>query len=348
MNTIKSVMKNLSFDTKIRAESALSAIINVDLMIEDFKQRKALNKADILLDVYGLLQGLFVGIDGLYQLSISTTKYKYHININSNRNLKQLKYVRNDVVGHPTNRNYEDGTFGFSIILDDEITKDELSYHTYIIKGREINKEKHTLYFNEVISAYSKEKNQFLSDLESYLRRQPLVVETTGLIIELFDHAQKDMYDLEDLNKIKNCFMKEQNLKAGSSNRFLWRIDLLKKLFIWKDDTYQAVIKYSILKQILAIYQMNLDLNDQKIRLPKLDLPKVILEFRRFVNQNGQVRKLISNLNDLEHPLFQSDLDSLIYLVKDEHLNKFLNWFKSLRDLDHSFLIGKILKDILS
>lgn len=348
MTEINNSLKKLPFDSKIRAESALSAILNVDLMIEDFKNRKAESKADILLDVYGLLQGLFVGIDGLYQLSISTTKYKYHININSNRILKQLKYIRNDIVGHPTNRNYDDGTFGFSIILDNEITKDALSYVTYIIKGKEIHKEKHTLYFNDVINAYVKEKTNFLNDLENHLKRQPSSVETIGLLVELFDKAQKNQFNVQDLAKIKVQFMKEQNLKVGSGNRFLWRLELLSKLFVWKDESYQTVVNYSILKQVLTIYQMNLDLNDQKLRIPKVESPKIIMDFKRFVNQNGNARKLIINLNDHDHPLFNTDLNSLIYLVKDENTKKFLEWFKNLRDLDHSFLIGKILKDILN
>src|SRR5690606_13891944 len=108
MHIINQAINNLTFDAKIRANAAVSALGHVDAMIEDFKLREGISRADILLDVFGLLQGLFVGIDAMYQLSFTTTKYKYHININMNKNLKELKYLRNDVVGHPTNRNYED------------------------------------------------------------------------------------------------------------------------------------------------------------------------------------------------------------------------------------------------
>ena len=95
---MKKAIDNLTFDAKIRAESSIAALKYVDLMIEDFKVRDASSKADILLDVFGLLQGLFVAIDALYQLSFTATKYKYHVNINQNRNLRQLKYLHGRVV----------------------------------------------------------------------------------------------------------------------------------------------------------------------------------------------------------------------------------------------------------
>src|SRR5690606_7520604 len=108
MEKITKAIQNLQFDAKIRAESSLSIIEHVDDMLLEFKRRESTDQASILLDVFGLMQSLFVGIDALYQLSFSVTKYKYHININQNKNLRMLKYLRNDVVGHPTNRNYDD------------------------------------------------------------------------------------------------------------------------------------------------------------------------------------------------------------------------------------------------
>jgi len=345
---LEKAIQNLSFDAKIRAESSIAALKYVDLMIDDFKVRQAHNKADILLDVFGLLQGLFVAIDALYQLSFSATKYKYHVNINQNRNLKQLKYLRNDIVGHPTNRNYEDGSFGFSVIIEDEITKNGLSYMTYIIKDKKIKQNKVTIDFNKVLEAYEVEKVKVLEDLENYLKNTPQKVETTGLIVTLFEDAQKGVYNVNQLKAIETHFLKEHNLAKTSNHRFLYRIRLLKDIFQWFDTKYEDIIDYARKYQILSIYRMNLDLNNKKIRIPVLTKPEVLAKFEAIVKRRPHARKLIKNLNDLDHPLFQADLDQLIDYVKDDEVKALLKWFRQIKDRNHSFVIGKLFKDILS
>lgn len=345
---LEKAINNLSFDAKIRAESSIAALKYVDLMIEDFKVRQAHNKADILLDVFGLLQGLFVAIDALYQLSFSATKYKYHVNINQNRNLKQLKYLRNDIVGHPTNRNYEDGSFGFSVIIEDEITKNGLSYMTYIIKGKQIKQNKVTIDFNKVLKAYESEKVNVLEDLENYLKNTPQKVETTGLIVSLFGNALKGIYNIDALKTIEKHFLKEHNLSKTSNHRFLYRLRLLKDIFQWNDAQYQQIIIYARKYQILSIYRINLDLNDKKIRIPVLTKPEVLTQFESIVKKRPHARKLIKNLNDVDHPLFSTDLDQLIDYIKDNEVKALLKWFRQIKDRNHSFVIGKLFKDILS
>lgn len=344
MDLIQQAINNLTFDAKIRAQAAFSALNHVDALIADFKLREGKSQADILLDVFGLLQGLFVGIDGMYQLSFAATKYKYHININSNKALKELKYLRNDVVGHPTNRNYDDGSFGFSIILNDEITRDKLSYITYIIKGKDIILDKHAVYFDELLKAYEQEKAIFIRDLNAYLRRNPSKIQSSGLIVQLFEKAAKHNFDFNLLESIKKLFLSEQNLFHDTRNRFIWRIHLVKTLFEWKDEAYQDVIHYITLNQILSIYQMNQDLNNDKLRMPKISLPTLIQSFDSWVEKHPESNRLINYLNDSDHPLFKADLDQLIDQVTSKDLKTFLSWFKELRNLDHKFLVGQLLK----
>ena len=333
---------------KIRAKSSISALKYVDLMIEDFKIRQAISKADILLDVFGLLQGLFVAIDALYQLSFSATKYKYNVNINQNRNLKHLKYIRNDVVGHPTNRNYDDGSFGFSVIIEDEITKDELSYMTYIISGNDINKTKQTIKFNNILSAYTLEKDNVITDLERYLSKTPHKTETTGLIVSLFESALQGIYNVDDLNDIEARFLIENNLQKESNHRFLYRLKLLKDVFTWKDDTYQEIIDFARKQQILALYKMNLDITNKKIRIPVIAMPNIIKALYDIIRQHKNSDKMLVNLNDMDHPLFVSDLDQLIKFIKDPQVKLLILWFQQIKDRNHSFIIGKTFKDILS
>jgi hypothetical protein len=49
---------------------------------------------------------LSVAIDSLYEISYSLFDNKHYVNINQNKTLHEIKYVRNDVVGHPGNRVY--------------------------------------------------------------------------------------------------------------------------------------------------------------------------------------------------------------------------------------------------
>lgn len=338
-------INNLNFDARIRAQSSISALMYVDMMIEDFKQRESKTKADILLDVFGLLQGLFVGIDSLYQLSISITKFKYHININENENLRSLKYIRNDVVGHPTNRNYEDGSYGFSFILNEEITKDNLSYMSYIIKGSEIRKQKIDVNFNQVIEAYEKAKKQVIEDINSYLERKPTKLDIPAYIVNMYQKGLKNEFDASDLNKLKEMIMTDQNIKSSSPNRLLWHVKLLNKSYQWKDNNFQDLINYMRLKEMLTIYRMYLDLSDKKIKLPIIDKPKVLVKFQKELNRINKYNELLFYMKDKTHPHFKDYLDMLMDIIEDKQVDDLLLWFSKISDSDQSYLIGKTLKD---
>ncbi|VEU82553.1 hypothetical protein [Acholeplasma hippikon] len=338
-------ISNLNFDARIRAESSVSALKYIDMMIEDFKVRDSKSKADILLDVFGLLQGLFVGIDSLYQLSIAITKYKYHININQNEKLRELKYIRNDVVGHPTNRSYEDGSYGFSFILNEAITKDNLSYMSYIIKDKEIRKKKIDVEFKEVISAYEEAKIQVLDDIASYLERKPSKIDIPGYIVNMFERGMKKEFNEKDITELKVLVMKDQNIKSNSPNRLIWHIKLLNKTYAWKDDKYQELIDYLRLKEMLNIYKIYLDLTDKKIRLPYLEKPELLTRFEKELKRINKYDELMTYFKDKNHPLFNEHLEMLINLVEDDELDRLLIWFSKISDSDQSYLIGKTLKD---
>ena len=99
-------------EVKYKLLSSNEMLNNIDKIVNEFNTQ-AINKkdlSDVLLDVFGLLQALFVGVDSLYNMVLSITKNKYYININQNYIIHELKFIRNDVVGHPTNRKY--GRYG--------------------------------------------------------------------------------------------------------------------------------------------------------------------------------------------------------------------------------------------
>ena len=73
--------------------SAIGALLTTsDIQMAFLKDEDNLSKADYSLRLYALLQALFVSIDSLYVIAYSLTKSKNFININSNPDLRILKY----------------------------------------------------------------------------------------------------------------------------------------------------------------------------------------------------------------------------------------------------------------
>ncbi|MFP4178043.1 MAG: hypothetical protein ACLFTZ_04685, partial [Acholeplasmataceae bacterium] len=152
-----------------RAQASFHMLAHVDDMIDAFRTNESKDHGNVLLDVFGLLQGLFVAIDALYDLAIGLTSYKYHINVNQNDVLHELKFVRNDIVGHPTHRTYHDGGTGFSMIDMDSLSRGRMTYRTYVYKRNALDIQTRTLRFIELIEAYLKEKDAVLAGLYNYL-----------------------------------------------------------------------------------------------------------------------------------------------------------------------------------
>ncbi|MFH0767675.1 MAG: hypothetical protein V1920_06250, partial [Bacillota bacterium] len=136
-----------------RATSSFLMLEHVDLMIDRYQKEKQTEQGAILLDVFGLLQGFFVAIDALYDLAIGLTQYKYHVNINANSALHELKFIRNDIVGHPTHRTYDDGATGFSILSMENLSKESLTYKTYIYEKNKMEVITKDVLFQPLIDA---------------------------------------------------------------------------------------------------------------------------------------------------------------------------------------------------
>ena len=119
-----------------------------------------------LLNLYALLQSLFVSIDSLYALAYALTKSKNFININKNEDLRKLKYIRNDVVGHPSNRTYNSKDLAYCILDDNSVTKQGFSYNIYFND----NIEKVDIDLNSIIDAYYIECNNLLEDIYGVAR----------------------------------------------------------------------------------------------------------------------------------------------------------------------------------
>lgn len=326
-----------------RAMSAFDMLENVDLMIQRYLSEPQQQKGAILLDVFGLMQGLFVAIDALYDLAIGLTSYKYHININKNKTLRQLKFIRNDIVGHPTHRTYEHGGTGFSILRQSPLNKDKIIYDTYIYQKGKESMTTQEVSFKPLIEAYMDEKAIMLDDLYGYLANQDGSAELSKLCFRLYE-----MLDLDILNQVVKMFIEKYGLSKDSKHRFLWRADLLKTLIHWHEDDEElnGFILYMAKFQASKLYDIALKSAKQFGQDLYTKLPDILIHFYRFIRSHELTAyPLLENVHDTDHPLYKADVQALLSLKPNKDAEKLLRFLLAQTDEVKAFLIGSTLRE---
>ena len=102
--------------------SAIKALsVTNDIQEAYFKKEENLDKKDLILRLYALLQALFVSIDSLYALANAIAGGKSIINLNNNQYMRNLKYIRNEVVGHPSSKLFEYSKPAYCILDTDSV-----------------------------------------------------------------------------------------------------------------------------------------------------------------------------------------------------------------------------------
>lgn len=345
-DSLREAIKLMEKDEKnshgYRAHSSFLMLEHVDLMIDRYIEEKQIGRGAILLDVFGLLQGFFVAIDALYDLSIGLTKYKYPININQNETLHELKYIRNDIVGHPTHRLYPNGGMGFSILDTNDLSKEKLSYKTYIYEKNELKIETKEVYFNRLIDQYRVEKKKVLNDIAMNLHHSISKTDIPENVAILYETM-----NLEELTKIVDEFKSAYQLDDSSSHRFLWRAELTKKLILWKesDEELSEVVLYMTKLQVSKLYEIALDMERRTQNALYTPIPKLLHSFYKFVRKHEKIiYPLLANLNDSGHPLHRSDIAAIQSMNPSKEAAKLIGFLMVQTDSDRRFLIGSILR----
>ncbi len=346
LDKLKKYIEVLSVDEKnahaYRAMSSYMMLENVDLMIIRYMDQPQIEKGAVLLDVFGILQGLFVAIDALYDLAIGLTQYKYHVNINANPVLHELKYIRNDIVGHPTHRTYQDGGTGFSILKTDSITKDKIVYETYIYSKNHMETKEKTVDFKEILNQYGKEKEIVLNDIYQYLIHSETETNIPERLFTLYETL-----NLETLNEIEDLFRKTYEIEKESKHRFFWRANLLKTLIAWHeaDKDINLLILYMSKTQVAKMYDIALDLEHRSGVDLYTDIPNILSQFYKFMRRNEKdAYKLLTNIHDFDHPLHQGDLVALMSLNPPRDVYNLLRFLKEQKSEDKVYLIGAALR----
>ncbi|TVP85196.1 MAG: hypothetical protein EA375_04685 [Acholeplasmataceae bacterium] len=345
-HALKDMVEDIGKDEKnshgARAAAAFAMLENVDLMIEAYHEDSDADNGAVLLDVFGLMQGLFVGVDALYDLAIGLTRFKYHINININKTLHELKYIRNDIVGHPTHRTYPDGGVGFSMLDLDVLSKDCLTYKTYVYQKNKLDIKKREVHFKPLLEAYAKEQEKILDDIHAYVTHDEVMTDIPEQVFRLFESLNQKL-----LVQIKTEFIKTYRLKPTSNHRFLWRAGLLERLILWeeRDKELNALILYMSRVQAIKMHEIALDMEKRQARSPYVSLPTLLNGFYRFIRRHeDKALPLIGNLHDGNHPLFESDVEALKAMSTHKSVIKILDWLSAVKDEQKVYLIGSMIR----
>ena len=298
---------------KYSIAAALSALETTNEIPKSFfiKEVRELSVSDYVMRLYALLQGLFVSIDSLYALALSLTKSKSFININNN---KELKYIRNDVVGHPANRVLDNDEIAFCILDNESISLESFSYKIYT-KDSIINKE---VNINDILTSYYNETNALLDELYKIANKE----KNKTVLQKLISNTLGAFFNDEDYLSLFNKFILEYKELYPKSkkeqHRILWRFDLIERLnkIITNDENEISVIKHCVGLELVKIYEL---VYGTKYKVDLMtSIPEYISLFYRFLNKNKSLYPYLTYLEDTAHPLFLSSLAKL----KDEALKK--------------------------
>lgn len=271
-----------------------------------FKNTENLSKEEHILRLYALLQGLFVSVDSLYSLALSLTKSKSYININSNASLRQLRYIRNDVVGHPSNRVLNSDVLAYCILDNDSITLESFSYKIYTpdeIIERVVD-------INEILNAYYKEANSLLDELYSVAKTDLNKSKLEVYISNAIDNYILNRDYIASLNEFIDEYKKMYKTAKGEQHRALFRYELINKLNEFPSNEFEKeIVDYCIGIELAKIYVLIKGAN-YSVTIRKT-LPDGIAYFYRFMNKNKDQYYLLDYLLDSSNPLYLKSIVKL-------------------------------------
>ena len=288
------------------------------------------NISEKLMHLYGLLQSLFVSIDGLYELAYLVSGSKKFININQNKDLRNLKHIRNDVVGHPANRNTRSKEAAYCILDKNSITNTKFNY--LICKDKEIV-EKEVLLL-PLVNAYYEETNSLLKSL---LNISNLNIGNENIILLLNNLLKKYPYSdfLVDLGKIYNDYL-EKHFNKEVRNRFVYRYNLIIKVNSFNkieiDKNLQDDVIYLQLTKLYNIISAK--------EVNKVRRSNIIKACYRFMRKNLDLYNDRIYLCDLSHPYFNETLNKFIKRAKgNEQVLYYFDILAKLANLNESDLV---------
>lgn len=326
---------------KIKLEFSLKTIEKVDQIVKYHNQTNETDKDAILIDIFGLLQSLFVGIDALYAFTIELTNSKSYININQNDVLNHLKHIRNDVVGHPINRKFGTHSVGYSYIkTDDTLRYDNFEYIIYIknVSGK-VTSNTYSINLNLLKESYLKEKENIINNLDNFVSKKLSKSNIYDLLLNSYSNL-----DQNALVKIRKLYNENYgNLK----DRFNWRINLLETIISCKtnDSDLNEIIEFLKILQINKLIEINNDVENRNTKKIKVVTPKIIKRIYKYLDANPKYQEHLRDLHDVNSPYFGYNLNYLLENCDNSDILKVLNLLNNQRNRNKIYLIGSIFNN---
>ncbi len=335
-------------------KEAIDTLENIYYLITAYQTNysKDPSAGNKVLNLFGLLQGLFVAIDCLYTIGRATNINKIMININQNNVLRSIKHIRNDVVGHPAYRYYENNAIGFCSLDLHNINGDELVYKTVIFFANNITEESHTVRMLEVIMQFFIESSSVLNQTLQFLKMKKAESKwyLAGEIAKLGSDYLNGINNFDLLKKIENDFITKMALKIDSNHRVLWRIKLIFTLFNKQKNEYLFYLTIlEIYKLYSLLYQLEKQINSAiKFYFPSFIPNSEFVLLKKAIKKDKKRLYDPYSLHDNSHPLFRRNFEVLLEQYQnDEKTSKLRSWIKEeliKNDRDILYLIGSELK----
>lgn len=334
--------------THFKIKSCIHVLKQSEGIIQAFIQKRTLEQpSEVLIHIYGLLQNLFVSIDALYDLTKLTMSNKFTVNVNQNKNLRELKYIRNDIVGHPTHRTYSTGGVGFSLFSISETSMLTLTYETHFFKQKVHEVIKHHISTQELIDDYHQESRVIIDEIAAHLRKDTFKPELSVLAKQFLEGVILETFDQNLLDRIETSFLTNRSVSKDSHNRLLWRISLLNVLNNWKETDVEKreFIQFMKADQAYKIYEIASIIENIEPQLVQIEHPRLLVSFFRFIKENERREKYVQYLKSSDHPYFQADLHELLNESNNNlRVHKLLAWLERQTIDKRIFLIGSTLE----
>lgn len=306
--------------------AALSALETTNEIQKSYFELEDANSNFNVLKLYAFLQSLFVSVDSLYALAFSLTKSKSFINLNKNQVLRELKFIRNDVVGHPANRMYNATTLAYCILDASSVTKDKFSYDIYSGQGIE----RKCIYIPSLVQSFYEESNALLSELYRVAENEEKNTKLTNLALEVLNLFDMSGKYLDALDRLKKEYLNTYPNANSNQHRLLWRMELIDRIKNYHTSNLEiaSLAEYCIGLEIVKIYQLfsgkkyELQLGTRK--------PSLVSSMYRFLKSNKNAVIYIDDINDLKNPLLKTSMLELIKLAKTKNAKGVIQYLELL------------------
>lgn len=331
---------------------SIHTLLNINFIIEDYLNSYQEKNSDgkKLILIFGLLQGLFAGIDSLYSIGKALNLNKVLINLNQNKIIKEIKRIRNDVVGHPSYRYYDDKSIGYCLMDVDHITSSKIVYQCYSKEKNFMETIKKEVDMVEVIDNYYIECNNIIINTIKYveIKSSLPIVNLLSEVLNVFTNYQKEIKDFKTLENIKNVYSNLMGLSENTNDRILWRINNIFYMFsLEKNEFVDHLTNLEIKKLYELVFVLEKQINNEAKRTRLYFygsdlLNKLKRKLRKFEKYNKDI------YTDNDNPLFDKLIKDLINISKeDSKYLSFSKWLESIftkNDNIMLYAIGSFLK----